>query len=63
MASCSTVPQPDSTTGEKAITSTFWAMKLRIALMVKVAELLRLPTVAVPLFMTMTVFEASVSVL
>ena len=32
LASRSTVPQPDSTTGEKAITSTFCAMKERIAL-------------------------------
>ena len=32
LASRSTVPQPDSTTGEKAITSTFWAMNERMAL-------------------------------
>ena len=32
LASRSTVPQPDSTTGENAITSTFCAMKARIAL-------------------------------
>ena len=32
LASCSTVSQPDSTTGENAMTSTFCAMKERIAL-------------------------------
>src|SRR5450830_1840189 len=32
LASRSTVSQPDSTTGENAIRSTFWAMKERIAL-------------------------------
>ena len=32
LASRSTVPQPDSTTGENAITSTFCAMKARMAL-------------------------------
>ena len=32
LASCSTVSQPVSTTGEKAMTSTCWAMKERMAL-------------------------------